>query len=247
MKRQRLLLTFLVCLTTALAAGGVAVELATPAGKWMAGDFHAHTFFTDGSYPLTTVVRNGFQFGLHWIANSEHGGTGARDGDGRYWSDRSVHPNDPIRGDVREVERHDSDGQVIKVRVMWRWQSLIEYAFGIIQTLRHENPGRLIATGLEWNVPGHEHCSMSIVASNSEPLGEFEYRFDSSDADTSGGPDGRWRGKNLTNDHTKAVQAAEWLNEHHPLTSWVVFAHPERAARITTSVAFGTSTTRLPP
>ncbi len=219
MKRRLLLIAVF---TTLLVAGLASNRTITERyAKWMAGDFHEHTTFTDGRHPIRGVVRNGFRYGLDWVANSEHGGAFPRDAEGSFWDDTEVYPGLPSKGDPNE-----KGGR----KTMWRWQSLSEFVYPIIQELRGEFPERLVASGLEWNVPGHEHCSVGVVAADASGLAEFEYRFDEGDNDTSGGPDGEWTGKIMENDHEKAVKAVEWMRDRYPLSSWIVFAHPERAA-----------------
>lgn len=236
MKSRRfahLLTLSIFVLVVAIAANDPAP---TP-GRWIAGDFHQHSTFTDGAFPLETVLSKSFEYGLGWAANSEHGGTGWRDGQGTPWSDADAYPEHPAKGDVVTVEREiEENGEKVKkeFRLMWRWQSLIDHAYTIIQKVRGANPDNLAATGLEWNVPGHEHCSVGIVAEDAMPIGEFEYRFDRGDKDTSGGPGGIWKDKQFNqNEHAKAVTAVEWMQENHRETGWIVFAHPERVSSYT--------------
>ncbi|MCP5119081.1 MAG: hypothetical protein GY953_50405, partial [bacterium] len=230
MKRLALVALFAVILVAGLAAS----RSATPYAKWIAGDFHEHTYFTDGSHPIRGVIRNGFRFGLGWVANSEHGGISRRDGEGNRWDDESVYPEHPAKGDVSEATRKNRrTGEVEKQRGMWRWQTLTEHVYPILLELRAEYPDRMVAAGLEWNVPAHEHCSVGIIDKDSETLAEFEYRFDRGDRDTSGGLGRRWTGKSFDNNHQKAVDAVRWMKERHPKTSWIVFAHPERASSYT--------------
>lgn len=188
-------------------------------GKWMAGDFHQHTYFTDGSHPLRVVNEKGRQFGLGWQTNSEHGGGSPRDGEGNFWDDAAKHPGLKVEGLERMARGH---------RVMWRWQSLRDFAFPAIAAIRKENPETILITGLEWNMPGHEHCSTAIAAADSRPMAEFEYRFDANDADVEGGLAQGWMGKQVVNNHAKAVAAAEWLQKNYPRQSYLVPAHPER-------------------
>ncbi len=99
--------------------------------KWMIGDFHNHTTFTDGSWPMNDLTGpatiapyaypdtsglykqgtapTGFRNGLDFFTNSEHGGIRANDGFGNPWTSYSPFPSigDPTAGR------------------MWRWQSLI--------------------------------------------------------------------------------------------------------------------------
>ncbi len=176
--------------------------------KWMIGDFHNHTTFTDGSWPMNDLISpvviapgpvsdpaglykqgtgpTAFRNGLDFFTNSEHGGIRDRDGFGKSWSDTSVYPVPPAIGDP-------TSGR------MWRWQSLIrtsdipgyntlglpQYmgAFDWILGIRANYPGKLVMTGMEWNAPGHEHSSTGTVSGTALPIAEFEYRFDNSDTD----------------------------------------------------------------
>jgi hypothetical protein len=188
-------------------AGNSASEVFTVrgAGRWMTGDFHQHTYFTDGSYPMNDltaqgvvatsavsdpstlyrrgVMPQGFRFGLDVQANSEHGGVRTTDGFGTAWN--SISPN-PVVG----------DGASSTQKNMWRWQSLVRSsdisgytggsymgAFDWIVGIRAAYPEKLALTGMEWNPPGHEHSSTGIVAQDARPIAEFEYRFDRSDTD----------------------------------------------------------------
>ncbi len=241
--------------------------------KWMIGDFHNHTTFTDGSWPMndltaaTTIAASavsdpstlykqgtaptGFRNGLDFFTNSEHGGIRARDGFGRNWNDTTVYPTLPAIGDP-------TNGQ------MWRWQSLIRPsdipgyslplymgAYDWILGIRAAYPDKIVITGMEWNVPGHEHGSTGIVASNALPIAEFEYRFDNSDSDgtatTTTAATMGWTGKiqssaysspaypdysavlGLNARHNKTIDAVKWMQAHYPTSSYVVPAHVERA------------------
>jgi hypothetical protein len=190
------------------------------------------------------TASTGFRFGLDFLANSEHGGKQSRDGFGAIWS--TYTPN-PALG--------DGAGPTAG---MWRWQSLIRTsdipgyagpaymgAYDWIQGIRANHPRKLVMTGMEWNVPGHEHGSTGITAKNALPIAEFEYRFDNSDkdgtlttvtADTMG-----WTGKKQNGEYTvaypvlglkathqKAIDAVKWMQKNFPNTGWIVPAHVER-------------------
>jgi Cohesin domain. len=126
-------------------------------GMWVTGDFHNHTFLTDGSYKEMDVLQHAFdQYGLDWFANSEHGGKFSR----------------------------DENGQTIPAE--WRWVSLKDRSYPIISVARSVYyPNKLIIQGLEWNVPTHEHASVGIVTNEPTSISDFEYMFDQKDTDTS--------------------------------------------------------------
>lgn len=261
---------------TVIAVAMLSAGSAIAAEKWMIGDFHQHTYFTDGSYPMNDLVSagniassavtgsaratlyqkgvmpQGFEFGLDFQANSEHGGIRARDGFGRNWNNTSVYPTLPAIGD-------STSGQ------MWRWQSLIPTlaisgysgpaymgAFDWIQTIRANYPNKLALTGMEWNPPGHEHSSSGIWAANALPISEFEYRFDNSDSDgtttTTTASTMGWSGKKVNGYytvangyadfstalglnllHNKSLDAVKWMQANYPTSGYITPAHVERA------------------
>ena len=242
----------------------------------MIGDFHNHTTFTDGSWPMndlldpTTITpiaipylsaggvyRQGtaptaFRNGLDFFTNSEHGGIRARDGFGNNWNNPAVYPTLPAIGDP-------TNGQ------MWRWQSLIRTfdipgytgpaymgAYDWILGIRANYPHKIVMTGMEWNVPGHEHGSTGIVARNALPIAEFEYRFDNSDSDgtttTTTATTMGWPGKKINSSytvangyadyssvlalnllHNKTIDAVKWMQAYYPTTGYIIPAHVERA------------------
>ncbi len=98
--------------------GSPNLECRSEKGKWLSGDFHQHTYYTDGSTTFDFVMEKNNQFGLDWWANSEHGGSRNRDGNGHLWTDPTYYPTNPILGDVSG-----------NPQVMWRWQSLRDFAF----------------------------------------------------------------------------------------------------------------------
>ena len=145
MKANRKIFAAVLAVSVLIAANACAGE------KWMTGDFHNHTTFTDGSWPMndltaatvitpsavsdtTGLYKQGtaptaFRNGLDFFINSEHGGIRERDGFGIYWNNTSVYPTLPAIGDP-------TSGR------MWRWQSLIRTSdiSGILRPCLH---GRL--------------------------------------------------------------------------------------------------------
>jgi len=197
--------------------------------KYLTGDFHQHTTYSDGSYSFSHMMAKNNQYGLDWWANNDHGGAFNRDGrvSGNdlsatvYWD--SYTPN-PIVGDVSTSSSHQN---------MWRWQSLRDYSFADILTARALYPSKTLIQGYEWNVPSHEHATMGIIANqftttpNCNPLAEFEFKFDGSDADLTGGVAQGWT-KSTLSGHAKTLEAITWLQTNYKTSSYVVPAHPER-------------------
>jgi|WetSurSiteA1Bulk_404760.scaffolds.fasta_scaffold00363_7 hypothetical protein len=203
---------------------------------YIRGDFHQHTTYTDGSYSIPHMMKKNNEFGLDWWANSEHGGGFTRDAllsgtdlnNTVYWDQMS--PN-PIIGTPVMSSGH---------QVMWRWQSLLGFSFVNLKSARSLYPDKTIIQGYEMNVPGHEHGSVGIIngqfqnSPNVYSLAEFEYKFDASDADLTGGASLGWI-KSTLSGHQRTLEAIKWLQDNFPGESWLVPAHPERKKLYTIS------------
>lgn len=238
--------------TALLIAGAAALATAAPAlaGDYLAGDFHQHTLYTDGSHKFFDSMAASNGFGLHWWANSEHGGKRNRDGNGNYWDDPTVYPVNPILGDYNESGGHQN---------MWRWQSLRDYVFPDILKARALYPDKVVINGVEWNPPGHEHTSTAIhqYDGTATAISEFEFRFDRGDDDNSRNGESSvlanygWGPLEKTNglsypcgtnackeskdresaklDAIEAVRFMQALVDNGIADAWVVPAHVERA------------------
>jgi hypothetical protein len=145
-----------------LAAAAITLAIAPAAAgalgsaRYTSGDFHTHTFLTDGSNTQLQVVQKAFdRYDLDWFANSEHGGTSKRDVFGN------------------------------PIATTWRWVTLKTQSWPLIRDLRAIYPDKLLVQGVEWNVPTHEHASVGFVSEEPTAVSDFEYMFDASDKDTS--------------------------------------------------------------
>jgi hypothetical protein len=153
------------------------------------------------------------------------------------------YPENPILGDPEFSGSSDScGGDDAPCQEMWRWQSLRDFVYPDILITRDAYPDNTIINGLEWNVPGHEHCSTAIYQydDTATAISEFEFRFDRSDDDTSrnGEPSllntselGNVLNKtNVTKDDAiLAVKYMQSLKDAGLGDAWVVPAHVERA------------------
>jgi hypothetical protein len=215
-------------LLVAVASAAVLAAVAAPAlaGRWVTGDIHNHTVLTDGSNTFNEVTRNAFSvYGLDYLANSEHGGTSAKNAAGLSF-----------------------------VSPVWRWITLSNYSFPQVLAVRAGYPERRVLQGLEWNAPTHEHVSVGIVGAGNEPNGisDFEYHFDASDTDLSRAAEGT---KAVTHtepdpsDPTKTITvvdvpamtfgkynvtnqdmltAVDWLEGNYGPQSYAIVNHPSR-------------------
>ncbi len=234
-------LTLAVAVSTAVSLSPVGEA----AAEYKSGDFHQHTLYTDGSDTFFTVMEANDEYDLDWWANSEHGGERNRDGNGNFWDDPSVYPVNPIMGWYEESGGHQE---------MWRWQSLRDFVFDDILAARMLYPKKIVISGFEWNVPGHEHCSTGIVAEDAAALSAFEYQFDASDEDYSREGEPTPYGiltktnglnnfvqdvdevdsepKTPEDQHADSVKAVSWMQTQKEAglieDGYIVFAHIER-------------------
>lgn len=197
---------------------------------YIAGDFHQHTTYSGGDYSIGHVFEASNNYELDWWSNSDHGGTrefwGMASGDDLGTRVRWENTGIKILGDPQESENEG---------YMWRWQSLKDYSFKNVLHWRKVFPEKLILQAFEWNVPGHQHANVSIIANqfdvereNCNSLAQFEYMFDDDDNDTSGGLTFGWKKSNLEG-KAKAREALKWLQDNYPLKTYVIPSHPDKS------------------
>jgi hypothetical protein len=167
-------------------------------GRWITGDFHTHSWLTDGENTFPQITEKAFKsFGLGWLANSEHGGTSTYDPNG------TAFPS-PVP----------------------RWITLSLYSYPLVLEARAQYPQKMVVQGVEWNVPTHEHASVGIVTNQPLAVTNFEYMFDASEADTSRTATEGLVKNNTT--HAGAVAGAAWLQTNYKDSSYFLLNHPSR-------------------
>ncbi len=213
--------------TTAMVGAPVTAAAGNLEGTYVAGDFHNHTTCSDGSISMQKLVkkvtdRTETPWGLDWFVQAGHGGSGNRNctlvedaslatpaypvvtaadgvtvqGPGTTWQNTNpaVTPKGLVSG--------SSPNQV-----MWRWQSIQEFQYPLIEYF-NAYLNKPLFVGVETVVPGHEHTSMSVITGqvpktideqtlpttpgynalgNATALAKWEYCFDRNDTDTSRG------------------------------------------------------------
>ncbi|MES1177996.1 MAG: hypothetical protein ABUL62_26980 [Myxococcales bacterium] len=206
---------------------GAAGNAAALIGTYVAGDFHNHTTCSDGSISMEKLVKKATDktdtpWGLDWFVQAGHGGNGNRNctlvedatldtpaypyvagkSPNTTWTDSGV----TIKGDASPV------GNPATSYNMWRWQSIQEFQYPLIEYLNAYKKLPLFL-GIESVGPGHEHISMSVITGqvpstidtkvlpttpgytatgNANALAQWEYCFDRNDTDTSRGVDNQW-------------------------------------------------------
>lgn len=189
---------------------------APAAEKWMTGDWHQHTFFTDGANPMAdleidrsarppkfTILTGKYTNAPPDFVPVREGAIGKNEYKGvipqgfRYGLDFQVNSeHGGNRGSRDGFGRHRDDSSSHDLSAC-NW----------IELLRDQFPAKEIMYGREWNVPGHEHASTGIILDCEKAIAEFEYRFDhlATDAAGKGRVTGlRWSGKIPSSAYTAA-------------------------------------------
>src|SRR5262245_28951097 len=148
------------------------------AGTYVTGDFHNHTTCSDGAISLQKLVKKATDkvdtpWGLDWFVQAGHGNSGgtrnctltedstldtplypfvAGTGPSTTWADSIGAAN--VKGDPQANNNPPA--------YMWRWQSIQEYEYPLLEYLSALK-GLPLFQGIEQNPPGHEHLSMSII------------------------------------------------------------------------------------
>lgn len=208
------------------AAYGTGLSGKSP-GNYVTGDFHNHTTCSDGSISMQKLVKKATDkqdtpWGLDWFVQAGHGGNGNRNctlaedatlatpayplvfaqdgttvlGPTTTWqrSNPAVQPKGTVSGSAPSQN-------------MWRWQSVQEYQYPLLEYLSALKSKPLFV-GIESVVAGHEHSSSSVITGqmpssifkqrlptgpgysalgNATALSQWEYCFDRGDGDRSRG------------------------------------------------------------
>ena len=210
----------------ALAVAG-AIAVRTPAiaakiaGHYASGDFHNHTTCSDGSISIQKLVSKATasNWALDWFVQSGHGGGGTRNctlaedptlATPAYPLTYSTATPPVLQGPLTTWQATNPAVQPKGLvsgnapnQTMWRWQSIQEFQYPLIEYLSAYR-GVPLFLGVETNVPGHEHLSMSVITGqmpasldtrvlpgargytplgNATALAQWEYCFDRVDAD----------------------------------------------------------------
>jgi hypothetical protein len=214
----------------------------------------------DRSVATGFAAAGGANFNLDWFTLGNHGGSGNRD---CRFSDSSAN----IPGDTTKLWTQTLGQTIDGITItslkgtqpatptnMWRWQSIKEVEYPIIVN-RTPMYNKVLVEGLEWIVPGHEHTDVAVIAGqnprgfgNADNVAQFEYRFDRTDNDAIGLLDASnnqvWPGKDNVNNsgtagHQKAVSGIQWLQANHPLQSYAIPTHSERAGPFSPTASAG--------
>ncbi len=221
----------------ALATVPTVASAAKVPGKYVAGDFHNHTTCSDGALSMQKLVKKSTDkadapWGLDWFVQAGHGGSGNRNCNliedatlatpaypfvsGPTPFNTATPPavsqyNGPQTTWAQSIGTANIKGLNGSGGNMWRWQSLQEYQYPVMEYLA-ANKNVPIFLGLESVVAGHEHTSMAVISGqmptgidtvdtsgstytalgNATALAQWSYCFDRNDTDTSRGTTNNW-------------------------------------------------------
>jgi len=217
-----------IALATAAAIGatalivvpGIASARDAKSGTYVSGDFHNHTTCSDGSISMQKLVKKATDtvdtpWGLDWFVQAGHGGNGNRNctlaedeslGTPAY-PYTGAQPTTTWTNSIGAANLKGLNGGVGGNGNMWRWQSIQEYQYPLLEYLARLKELPLFI-GVESVVAGHEHASTSVITGqmpapakgaklptapgytplgNATAMAQWEYCFDRNDADTSRG------------------------------------------------------------
>ncbi len=180
--------------SSTLATAPAPATAAKVAGRYVSGDFHNHTTCSDGSISMEKLVKKATDkvdtpWGLDWFVQAGHGNSGGTRNCTLVEDDTLSTPAYPyIPGTSPQTTWTDSIGNAnVKgdttsgVGYMWRWQSIQEYQYPVMEYLSaYRNLPLFI--GNESIVAGHEHASMSVIT------GQIPPALDTATAPTKPGP-----------------------------------------------------------
>jgi len=207
--------------SAAVFAPTMATAAGKTAGKYVSGDFHNHTTCSDGAISMQKLVKKvtdktDTPWGLDWFVQAGHGGNGNRNctlvedaslSTPAYPLVAGKGPTTTWANSIGAAAIKGNGGGVGGTGNMWRWQSLQEYQYPVVEYLAAQKNLPLFI-GLESVVAGHEHSSMSVITGqmpasvdsvtlpgtpgytplgNATALAQWSYCFDRNDTDTSRG------------------------------------------------------------
>ncbi len=199
---------------------GASAAPKTP-GQYATGDFHNHTTCSDGSISMQKLVKkatdkNDTPWGLDWFVQAGHGGNGNRNctlvedatlATPAYPYNAAQTPQTTWSDSIGAAAIKGGGGGVGGNGNMWRWQSIQEFQYPLLEYLSAFK-GLPLFIGMESVVAGHEHSSMSVITGqmpaaadtatlpttkgytalgNANALAQWSYCFDRGDTDTSRG------------------------------------------------------------
>lgn len=190
-------------------------HLTNSGGRWLSGEYHAHTAQSEdaeGTQTLERVLDNAFdKYGMDWMAISDHLRVSSRDAEGN-----------PIPGGPIPLS-----------------QGIIQYQAPKMKQLQEAGKykNKIIFSGFEWDMPTYEHVGIGILgdqpgsAQSLKAANQFEYLFTNRDEKMFDPADAAvWKAQEQRAYTTAqdARTALAWLEKKYKNTSYAILNHPSR-------------------
>jgi hypothetical protein len=179
---SKIALAVAAAIAAAATAAPQTASAVTP-GKYVAGDFHNHTTCADGSASVQKQIKKSTDkgnsaattpWGLDWYVYSNHGNSGGTR-NCTLTEDATLDAYNPATPFVTGTSQQTTwTSSITNAKVygdqptgvgpgyMWRWQAYQQYEYPTVEYLAnlHNLP---LFVGIEFNAPGHEHISTTIL------------------------------------------------------------------------------------
>lgn len=183
------------------------------AGKWLTGEYHAHTYQSDDAQQsLQELMYNGFKkYDMDWIAVSDH----------------------------LRVSSKDDEGNTITGGPIPFSKGMAEFQFPKLKELEQSATykNKIMFAGFEWDMPTYEHVGVGIIGDKAgsdkslKAVEQFEYLFTDRDITMFNPLDiATWNAADQRAYSTKedARKALAWLQRNYKNTSYALLNHPSR-------------------
>ncbi len=187
------------------------------AGKWTTGDLHVHTIQSDDTQQISTldqVLAKALQdqFGLDWVAMSDH----------------------------LRLSSYDNDGHTLRARIPFS-EGMAKYQVPRIKALQAAGTyaDKTIFSSFEWDMPSHDHGNVGILtddpmsAAALKAVSQFEYLFTNRAAVAvprrpTSPPGGRRPASRLQHARRNAQPRSPGSRTTTPTRSYLQINHPSR-------------------
>lgn len=220
--------------TVLLQASAQSLQVEATSGKWVAGEYHAHTTQSKDAGEKATLTQNVLDAAFNEINLNESNWEGVQpwelpvkntDAEGAIFDYLVL--TDHLRPAFR-----DPDGNSQNLAFYQGLQQQIEK----IEELKSEGKylGKTILSGFEMDMPGLDHAAGGILIEDSEELveaiKEFEYLYSKETADSYfTEEDAKKYGERLNeNIKENTYSAVQWLKDNYPDDSYLLLNHPSR-------------------
>lgn len=197
--------------TTTFAEAGNQSAGTSGTGKWMAGEYHAHTYVSDDAQQsVQTVLDQAFEtYGMDWMNLSDH----------------------------LRTSKRDEEGNSLPSPISFT-DAVNKYQVNIINKLKDAGKykDKIIFSGFEWDMPTYDHVGAGILADSEESslkaTSLFEYLYtDRPESMFDPAAVAEWKLQYPTRpalNADTARDAVKWLKTNYADSSYMIINHPSR-------------------